>query len=369
MMDGVTPGALETLAENVVKKTLGLKRGETVLIEAWSNSLPYAEAIQLAARRAGAKPLILYESEPAYWEAVDGGMAKVIGDPPKAEWDALAASDAYVYFWGPSDRGRFRALPPKTRGDLTQFNGQWYAITGKKKVRACRMELGLAEPSNAESFGVDVGAWRAELLAASAADPAAMAAAARTVVGPLTKGRSLRIRHPNGTDLTLGLKHRPATVDDQRVDAQDLKAGNNVVNLPGGMLFVALDESVADGKLVATRPSRFDRGLQMLRGGTWEFAAGKIAKLRESPGGTFAGFYAAGAKGKERPGILEIGLNPAIKDAPNCEDQRLGLTTVYIGGNENYGGASKCPFQAGLMLEGATIEVDGRPIVKDGRFR
>jgi hypothetical protein len=107
----------------------------------------------------------------------------------------------------------------------------------------------------------------------------------------------------------------------------------------------------------------------MLRGATWEFAAGKLTKLSESPGGGFARFYADGGKGKERPGILEIGLNPAIKDAPNCEDQRLGLTTVYLGSNENYGGASKSPFQAGLMLEGATIEVDGKPILKDGRIR
>jgi hypothetical protein len=46
-----TPGGIDRLARTVIGKTLGLKRGETVLIEAWSNSLPYAEAFQREAGR------------------------------------------------------------------------------------------------------------------------------------------------------------------------------------------------------------------------------------------------------------------------------------------------------------------------------
>lgn len=203
-------------------------------------------------------------------------------------------------------------------------------------------------------------------MAASLIDPTTLAKYGGRFAGPLEKGRRLRITHPNGTDLVLGLKHRKAIVDDARIDANDLRSENNVCSLPGGNLLLALDESVAEGTLIANRPSRFDR-IHTTHGGRWEFRDGKLAdyKFEEGQEHFLKGFQKA-PKGKEKPGILEIGLNPAVQDSPNWEDEELGVVTVYIGGNARYGGATKIPYLSYLMVRGATLEVDGKTLLRGG---
>ncbi|MGI0053052.1 MAG: hypothetical protein ACRECR_02175, partial [Thermoplasmata archaeon] len=109
---GIATSELEGLARNVLKDALRVRSGESVLIEAWTESLGYAEAFQLEARRLGARPLILYESDSAYWKSLEAVGARPLGAPGRAEWAALNAANAYVFFWGPADRARFRSLPP-----------------------------------------------------------------------------------------------------------------------------------------------------------------------------------------------------------------------------------------------------------------
>ncbi|HEV2317846.1 MAG TPA: aminopeptidase [Thermoplasmata archaeon] len=365
-----SPEGVEQLARTVIGKTLGLKRGETVLIEAWSNSLPYAEAFQREARRVGAKPIVLFESEPVYWETVEAGRGKDLGVPPRSEWAALEAADAYVYFWGPSDRTRVRALPPKAQQQLTAYNGRWYDVAAKKGIRGARIELALAEPGNASAYGVDLDAWRAELIAASTADPKQMQRAGARLRPSLEGGKRLRITHPNGTDLTLGLKKgRKLIVDDGQVDAADVRAKRNMVNVPGGSAVVAVDESVADGVIIGNQVSRFDQMRKRLGEPRWEFKDGRLVSLSASEGGQeFSESYRKAPKGKERPGMFEIGLNPDIRIAPTFEDQEAGAVTLYLGGNKAYGGSSSVPYFAYLVLRGATVQVDGKTLVQDGKL-
>jgi leucyl aminopeptidase (aminopeptidase T) len=354
------------LAHMTLAKTLGLKRGESVLIESWTNSLPYAEAFQLEARRLGAKPLILFESEKGYWDAVGSLKAKELGEPGKSEWAALENADAYVYFWGPADRARVESLPDKVRGALFAYNQRWYQLVRKNGIRACRVELALAEAGNAQRLGVDLGDWRRELLAGSLVDPAILARNGARVAKALTRGKKLHVIHPNGTDLWLGLRGRPVTVDDGRVDAEDLKKRQNIVSLPGGSALVAVDEKVAEGVFAANRPSRFERVVPST-GGRWEFKGGKMLTYQFEQGEeVFVQGFQEAPKGKERPGLFEVGLNPAVRDAPNFEDQQEGVVTLYIGGNKSWGGTNGVPYMGYLVLRGATVEIDGRPLVRDG---
>jgi hypothetical protein len=74
----------------------------------------------------------------------------------------------------------------------------------------------------------------------------------------------------------------------------------------------------------------------------------------------------------DRVGYISIGLNPAIKPIENngaffVTDRGLGLVTVNFGDNRRFGGTN----QAGnwfVVLPGATLEADGRAIVRDGRI-
>ena len=369
MTDPTIPSAkLSQMARTVLGTTLGLKRGQTVLIEAWTNSLPYAEVFQTEARKLGLKPLVLYDSEDAYWTAVDAGQAKSIGEPPRAEWDALKAADGYVYFWGPSDRGRFDALPDKVQGQLTAYNSRWYELTAKSGLPAVRMTLALATPGEANSLGADLGAWQTELVAGGAAEPKKMKALGQRLAGKLRPGGTLRITHPNGTDLTLRIpKGRRVTVDDGIIDAADLKEKNNVGNVPAGLIVATVDEGFGDGTIVASRTARFARGRKTVEGLRWTFSRGRlVSRAADGDRSEYEQFFAKGPVGKDRPSLFTIGLNPALSEAPSYEDQALGIVSVYVGGNAFYGGKSKSPFQAYLMLQGADVTLNGKPLLRAG---
>lgn len=364
----IPPAKLSQMARTVLGTTLGLKRGQTVLIEAWTNSLPYAEVFQAEARKLGLKPLVLYDSEEAYWKGVDAGQAKSMGEPPRAEWDALRAADGYVYFWGPSDRGRFDALPEKVQDQLTAYNGRWYQLTAKAGLPAVRMTLALATPGEATALGTDLGAWQAELLAGGVAAPKKMQALGRRLAAKLRPGGTLRITHPNGTDLTLRIpKGRTVTVDDGIIDQADLKQKNNVGNVPAGLVVATVDEGFGEGTIVASRAARYARGRKTLRGLRWTFARGRLVSRAAAGNRTeYERLFAKGPAGKDRPALFTIGLNPALSEAPSYEDQALGIVSVYVGGNASYGGKSKVRFMAYLMLQGADVTLDGRPLVSGG---
>jgi leucyl aminopeptidase (aminopeptidase T) len=365
-----TPTEMRDLARSVLKKNLQIKKGESLLIEAWSNSLPYAEAVQLEARKMGARPVIIYDSNDGYWDAVDAGAGKVLGDPGRSEWSALQNADAYLYFWGPTDRGRMASLPPKKLQELTAYNPKWYETAAKKGIRAFRMEIALAEPVNAERHGIDLASWRKELWEASLVDPKEMAKDGAKLSKALAKGKRAHITHENGTDLTLGLKGRKPLIQDGRIDPLDIKRKQNVDSLPAGAVVVAVDEGVGDGVIVSNRKFRVAGGGYIAEGGRWEFSKGRLTNYSyESGGEKFAENYDKGPKGKERPGLLEVGLNPMMRDAPTFEDQESGTITVYLGGNANYGGSSKVPFVTYNILRGASLEVDGRPVVSSGKIQ
>jgi hypothetical protein len=50
------------------------------------------------------------------------------------------------------------------------------------------------------------------------------------------------------------------------------------------------------------------------------------------------------------------------------EDQELGAVLLSLGGNQFRGGKNASPFGAWLVVKGADVSIDGKPLVTDGRL-
>ena len=350
------------LARSALRRNLGVKPGERVTIEAWPHTLPYAIAFSREARRLGALPIVLYEDEGSFWDTIDQGGAKVLGTAAGHEWAALAKTDVYIHMWGPGDRVRLNALPPKEAEALFKFNNDWYATARKAGLRGLRLEVGRPYPSLAEAYGVSEQTWTEQIVAASLVDPAVLAKRAEAVAGRLRTGRRLRITHSNGTDLTLGLARRPVRAYDGRPRPGDPRRPFDLLaSLPSGAVRVALDETVAEGTLVGNRTCYYDDGAA--RGPRFEFAGGKLKHAEFASGGErFEKPYARGGRGRDQPGFLAIGLNPELRDTPQVEDVEAGAVMVSIGGNRNLGGKNASSFFGWAVVAGAELAVDGRPL-------
>ena len=350
------------VARSVLTKNLAVRPGERVLVEAWPHTVPWASAIAREARRIGASPLVVYEDEAGYWDTIEDGDAKRLGSLGSHEWAAMRESDVYIHMWGPGDRVRLNALPAKVQESLFAWNDQWYKEARKHKVRGARLELGRPYPSLVRAYGVDADTWTNDLVNAILVDPATLARRAAPIEKALSGGTRVRIRHPNGTDLTLGLKRRPAQ-SNWGVIPPPAKRGpyDMLVSLPSGRVNVALDESVADGTIVANRTSYFEDGTAT--GTTLHFADGRLTEATFDHGAEqFEGPFAKAGKGRDQPGMLRIGLNPGLHNTPQLEDLERGAVMVSVGGNRMLGGSNSAAFFGFAITAGARVEVDGKTV-------
>jgi leucyl aminopeptidase (aminopeptidase T) len=356
------PESAAELARHVLRKNLQVKPGERVTIEAWSHTVPYAVALAREARRLKAHPLVLYEDEAAYWDSVEHGEGKVLGTNAAHEWAALAKTNVYIHMWGPGDRVRLNALPDKKAEELFGFNQKWYDTARKAGLRGARLEVGRPYPTLADAYGLDEEEWRRQVLEASLVDPAELRRNAAPIIKALEQGKRLRIRDDQGSDLTLGLAGRRTRNFLGQIQPEDLKSQfAMLMTIPAGQVRVALDETVAEGTLVANRSCYYDDG--KATGAVFAFENGRLTEARFDSGGErFHEPYAKASKGKDRPGILAIGLNPKLHDTPQVEDEEAGGVLVSVGGNRNIGGKNASNFFGWAITAGARVEVDGTPL-------
>jgi leucyl aminopeptidase (aminopeptidase T) len=357
------------LAHAVLCENLKVKKGESVVLDAWTHALPYVRAFVDEARRLGARPTVLYEDEGAWWDAVEHKRTSTLATLSTVERAVIRSADVYVHFFGPGDRPRLDHLPDAVQQKVLAWNEEWYRLARRGGLRGCRMSIGTATDPVAAEFKLDGPAWRQRLAVAGAADTRAMARKGAAVQRAIESGRELRVRHPNGTDLTLSLARPHVRFDVGRVDPRDrTRPYGMLANNPSGQVFVALDHAAAHGRFVSNRLVYL--GSNRFGEADWTFTDGHLTERTTGVGGEmFDKQYArAPAKGRDLLGYVSIGLNPASRDLPPCEDTEEGAILIGIGRNVMAGGRNRVPFQGYALLGEATVEVDGQPLARGGRL-
>ncbi len=363
-----TPAWTTRVARSVLQKNLAVKAGESVTIETWNHSLPVARALVVECQRRGARPLLLLNDEEAFWGSVTPRAAPGLGHWGTAERSALAATDVYVYLWGPADLPRYDALPERIHSRLTACDMEWYAVAKKSGLRGALLELGHATPACARRFGVSLPQWEAELVEAILVDPRVLEPLGEKVRRAFHRRGTVRIRHRNGTDLELGLLGANPRLHTGRAGNRGQRGhASYMVNVPGGACQIALDDRRAGGVLVANRPSVLtsDRWV----GGRWRFQGGRLVEYAFRTGKEgFEQRLRAGGTGRDRPGLLCIGFNPRVHGTPLVEDFEMGTVSVSIGYNRSFGGRNDATSFLQLTLAGADVEVGGVPVIRGGRL-
>jgi leucyl aminopeptidase (aminopeptidase T) len=359
-------------ARNLLRNALRLRRGESLLVETWSATLPWAVSTTEEARAVGAYPLLSVHDEEAYWRSLGERPTGQFAGIGEHEWAALSASDAYVCFYGPMDTAREEALPPAAARRAEANNHELMRVIQKYGVRTLRWDLGRTSPLWARRYGVDLKEWRRELIDAAMVDPRGMRRDGRRIADRLRRGRELTITHPNGTHLALRLAHRRPRVDDGIIDEQDVRDGNVMLVVPAGVTSVTVQETHAEGTLVsnATGVLFLSNAEIPLAPGRWTFRDGELTGVDRGAGGRrLRSALESLEHPRVRPGQISVGLNPRITTIPLLFDQQRGVITLEIGRNAQLGGRSRSPHLiAYLDLHGGTLEVDGEPLVERGRL-
>lgn len=357
------------IARNVLRNTLNLQKDENLTMEVWTHGLPWIDDFVIEARKIGACPMVIYESENAFWTNIEERRAKSLGVLGTQEWAALRETNAYIFFWGPADRARWHSLPKSTEKAITAYEEDFFKLFKEKGIRWCRIELARATEETAKEYGISYSDWMKELLEASALNPEIMKRNGRKIAQKLENGHNLVITHPNGSELEFHLRGRKPYVDDGVVDADDVKLGFGESTVPSGVVMVAVDETFAEGIFRATRPSRHGPSRGRSEGGEWAFKNGRLVKYKYKRGERdFSKLYLKAGPERDTPAIFSIGLNPKTHDAPLLEDQGLGVVNIYVGSNEWLGGSTKGDFRTWLTMEGANVTIDDEPLLIAGKI-
>jgi leucyl aminopeptidase (aminopeptidase T) len=343
------------LARSVLERYLKVRAGEVVVVETWSHALPWARAFSPEARRLGARPILTVEDEEAFFRSVASSRRVPV---PRAV-DALAAvGDAYVYLGGPEEFPRLLGLTVSERAHVIDRHGPgWRLRASQQHLRAARLALAGATPTAAARYGVDLAAWRRELLRASLVPPEALRETLTRWLRRGARGRKVRVRHPNGTDLSLTLEpHR------WRAEVGEPTRGSTWIDVPTGLLLLPIRPGGAEGVWEANRAS-FDRFRDppVIDGARFKFRDGRLRAFEFDRGGeAFAASYAAAGPGRDRPAALTIGLNPEIDRAPERAELGEHSVGLLLGSNLRAGGrrASRLSFLS--VVAGADLELDGR---------
>jgi leucyl aminopeptidase (aminopeptidase T) len=157
-------------------------------------------------------------------------------------------------------------------------------------------------------------------------------------------------------------------LDDSLVDAADLKIGNSMATIPGGVVGVAMDHTSTSGQVVGNHTTYPNSG--PVSGTRWTFTDGHLSSQSYESGGDpiMKAFNKAPKAGRDRLGYFSIGLNSEITTLPQMEDQELGSVMFGVGGNTFRGGKNASPFNVWSVVKGADLKVDGKPLLVNGKF-
>lgn len=361
----------EQMAKQIVNTSAGVKPGEAVMITGGRHTLPLMEAIAVEVARVGGQPNMLMTTDKVERAVLLETPEDAIAAAKSNDWylltDVLITLPQYedtravVTGLSPARDAKFSQADAKSgfdsKLDGSKLRGVF--VSYPNKVFATTQQL-------------DYPAYEQMVWGGIGADYAAIAAQAQQLKQVLATGKKMRVTSPTGTDVTLQLGGRAVFADDGVVSAADQQEKliyNRTARLPGGLLYGTCLENSATGRLAAAATQLMG---QPLTGFKAEVENGRLTNMRADAGGdAFKEWLAPYDPTMAQVSTYSIGLNPVMKP----QDQKgynpstaAGVVYLGIGGNVLRGGQNQAASGYSFAIANATVEVDGKTIVRNGQL-
>jgi aminopeptidase len=367
---GAQGGDQDALARQVVN-TADISPGDAVGVFGGEHTIDLMEAIAMEVAKRGGRPIMLLNTdryEKAFWSEVP--EEHITQRPPM--FDLLMELDVYIGMPGVEDPGIFDAVPEERFALMQDMNAQLLGQLNRSNLRA--VFVGYPNQAEAERARLDYDRYQEMHWAALATDYGKVSAHANRIAEMLQGAERVHVTTPAGTDLTFAVGDRPVFRDDGRITADELASDlviQRVASLPGGEVFVAPQETSAEGRVVVPRDLCRNT---LIRDAEFRFEAGELEDFDAAEGADcFEAQMAPYSGPKYRLGAFGIGLNPArhVVEEDGAEyrpSDAAGMVWIGIGNNEWIGGENAKTGEFGFPLTDATVEIDGVVVVRDGEL-
>jgi leucyl aminopeptidase (aminopeptidase T) len=358
----------EKLAKIVVKDALNIDSSDVVAITTWDHTIGVANAFAVECFKHGADVVIVLWTDEYYYGFLRELSEESLGEHSKICEAFTEAETATINMFGPKNPEGLRTLPPaKVNAWGEGERKSHYPRNIERKIRNVSLPLGLLTPERAKVYGFIFEKWKNVMNNALTMDLKKIAQNGREVASLLEKARKVHLTAPNGTDLTFELNKRPVHVDDGIIDKEDIAKETLDATLPAGSVLTSIVETSGNGKVAFDQPLQ-QMGFNVL-GIEWKFKDGKLtsmtAKKNLEP---ISKQYDKASGDKDKIGFIQIGLNPKAEYGFLMDYIVEGAVQIGIGDNEYIGGKNISSFGMVGTLGKATLDVDGRAIIRNGKL-
>jgi leucyl aminopeptidase (aminopeptidase T) len=365
----------KAVAERIVAECAGVRDGDLVLLIGDVRDVELLEELSLAAVRHGGAPLQWIERErtgvryftevPEKFDATRAAFAVQLAGIPTVVLQIDSTTEPSLYKAVPASRLAtvWKAFRPMGETFMKRGVRQVYLGNGLFPTAATAKRLGVS-PARLERIFWD----------ALATDPKLIQKNGAAVKATFADAKLVHLTHPNGTDLRFGVEGRPVILSDGVISPEQAAQGgaSSILYLPAGEAQLAPVPGTAEGKVVI---DRMDTGIGPVEKLTWTFQAGKLVASTARPSPAYARWkelYEAAAVGKDHFAGIDLGLHPGVRSTlarPLLSYIPAGMVTLFIGDDTAAGGSNATSYNSAGFLPGATVEVDGKPLVEKGVLR
>lgn len=356
---------LNRIANLVVNQCLQVKDTDSVWIYTSKHMLEPATRIVHAARQAGADTLVTYDSDDIWYPAILKLPTDWLRQPSQLSLKLHEAASAMVWLETTEDPSRLKKISAERWA--ANDEGARPAAEAAKKIPSVDVGLSAVTRQRARTYAFNYRDWLGSVSGAIAVDYQAMSAKGRTLEQRLASGREVHVSAPNGTDVRFRTEGRPVKLNDGIIDEEDRRKGDLHVSLPAGNVHLCPIEESVEGTVVLDVPQPI-MGVKV-QDVTMGFSGGRLTRFEgRGPFKRLRDSYDGQGGDKDRLGYFVIGLNPKAKYGFIHNDIVAGAASFVLGDNHLDGGNNHSSFNFGATLSRATVEVDGVPIVKDGKL-
>ncbi|MDP9200753.1 MAG: aminopeptidase [Gemmatimonadota bacterium] len=363
---------MQSVARNLVQAGM-VKPGDKVLITGSVRDAGLLEDIAVEAMRLGAHPLITLSSDRLFRRSFDEVPSRFDNVTSPVGMFLVKNFDVQINLDVGENEGVLAGVPMARRVARGKAGQPITEAFYKRNVRSVNLGNGLyPTPTLSRRIGVPQSNLATAFWRASAVSPASMRTKANALRQIFADGKVVTLTAPNGTNISFRVDPDRTLISDGALTDERVKQGSAAAStwLPAGELMLPAADGSANGKIVVDRYLWDGR---LIRGLTLVFDRGSLTSM--SAANDMSGLKAAydGAGGaKDRFGYIDIGLNPETR-LPVGTGRIIwtapGSVAIGFGDNRGFGGSNTSDFAIAAQLAGATVTVDGRPVVANGRLR
>jgi leucyl aminopeptidase (aminopeptidase T) len=356
----------EKLAKIVVKDALNVDSSDVVIITTWDHTIDVANAMVVECFRQGADAMMSLWTDEYYYGLLRELSSESLGVCSKICEAFTEAETATINMFGPKNPEGLKSIPPSKLNAWGEGERKaHYPRNIERKIRNVNLPLGLLTPERAKVYGFNFEKWKKTINAALTMDLKKIAPKGKGLAATLARTHTAHLTAPNGTNLTFELAKRPVHIDDGIIDKQDIENKSLDAQLPAGSVITTIIETSGNGKIIFDQPLQ-SMGLNV-QGIEWKFKDGKITSMKAKKNlEPLSKQFGEASGDKDRISFIQIGLNPKAQYGYLMDHIVDGAVQIGIGDNEFIGGKNASTFGMAATLSKATLDIDGKIIIKNG---